>query len=267
MTRATPGSPHDAQGPEPVGEQARAAADDVDLRESLAGLSRLVMSHGQSGLEGTLRHVADFAVRAIPGADGAGLTLLEHERADTLVASADFVREVDAIQYGIGEGPCITAATDRCTVRSGSLSSDRQWPRFGPRVGRLGVHSALSLPLLSAGKVVGALNVYARAKNAFDERAVELGELFAIPAAISVQNAQVLEQTRRLATHLQTALTNRAVIDQAIGILMSRTGCTPDEAIARLKAMSQADNRKLSVMAQQVLDEAVRRARARHIDT
>ncbi|MDQ2836413.1 MAG: GAF and ANTAR domain-containing protein [Actinomycetota bacterium] len=267
MTQATPGPPHDADGTDPLRELSRVPADDVDLRESLAGLSRLVMGHGQSGLEGMLRHVADFAVLAIPGADGAGLTLLEQQGTDTVVSSADFVREVDAIQYGIGEGPCITAATDRCTVRSGSLSSDRQWPRFGPRVGRLGVHSALSLPLLAGDQVVGALNVYARAKNAFDDRAVELGELFAIPAAISVQNAQVLAQARRLATHLQTALTNRAVIDQAIGVLMSRTGCTPDEAIARLKVMSQADNRKLSVMAQQVLDEAVRRARARHLDT
>ena len=29
---------------------------------------------------------------------------------------ADFVGEVDAVQYGIGEGPCITAARDGVTV-------------------------------------------------------------------------------------------------------------------------------------------------------
>lgn len=50
------------------------------------------------------------------------------------------------------------------------------------------------------------MNVYAHAKDAFDERAEQLGELFAVPAAIAVQNAQILAQTRRLAAHLQAAL-------------------------------------------------------------
>jgi AmiR/NasT family two-component response regulator len=61
-------------------------------------------------------------------------------------------------------------------------------------------------------------------------------------------------------------LTNRAVIDQALGILMSRSGCTPGEAFDKLRVVSQAENRKLSVVAQHVVDEAVRLARARHTE-
>ena len=110
-------------------------------------------------------------MQAIPGADGAGLTLIEPGRADTIVKSAPFVEQVDDIQYGIGEGPCISAAATGQTVRSGSLGGDPRWPRFGPRVGRLGVHSVLSLPLLAGDGVVGAMNVYAHAKDAFDDRA------------------------------------------------------------------------------------------------
>ena len=149
--------------------------------------------------------------------------------------SAPFVREVDDIQYGLGEGPCISAALTGQTMRSGSLGGDRRWPRFGGRVGRLGVHSVLSLPLISAGAVVGAMNVYAHAKDAFDERSEQLGALFAVPAAISVQNAQILAQTQRLAANMQAALTNRAVIDQAIGIMMSRSGVTADAAFSKLR--------------------------------
>jgi GAF domain-containing protein len=238
--------------------------DDVDLQTSLTGLSRLGMGQGQQGLEDLLQHVAEYAVAAIPGADGAVLTLLEADRLDTMVASADFVREVDAIQYGIGEGPCITAAASGRTVHSGSLGTDTLWPRFGPRVVRLGVHSVLSLPLVVGTDVLGAMNVYAHAKDAFDERSVQLGELFSVPAAISVQNAQALAQARRLAVQLQAALTNRAVIDQALGILMSRSGGTATDAFDRLRVMSQTDNRKLTEVAQHVVDEAIRRAQARH---
>ncbi|MFJ5070002.1 GAF and ANTAR domain-containing protein [Kitasatospora sp. NPDC088556] len=214
-------------------------------------------------LPALLVHVADFAAHAIPGADGVGLTLVEDGRADTIVSSAAFVRTVDAIQYRIGEGPCITAAAERRTVRSASLGKDPSWPRFGPRVGRLGVHSVLSLPLLTDDRVLGAMNVYAHAEDVFDAWAVELGELFAVPAAISVQNAQALARTTRLAAQLQSALTHRSAIDQALGVLMSRSGCTPAEAFDKLRAMSQAQNRKASAVAQQLLDEAVARARAR----
>ena len=236
--------------------------DDQDLRDSLVGLSRLG-SH-RMGLETLLTRVASYAVRAIPGADGAGLTLLEQDRPDTIVYTAPFVNEIDDIQYGLGQGPCITAARDGRTVMSGSLGGDHRWPKFGGRVARLGVHSVLSLPLVAPDGVVGAMNVYAHAKNVFDDRAAELGEIFAVPAAIAVQNAQVLAQTQRLASKLEAAVQTRGVIERAIGILMSRSGGTEQDAFERLRALSQHEHHKLPVVAQQIIDEAVRRAQARH---
>ena len=242
-------------------EEQRQSEDD-DLRESVAGLARLASS--RLSLEGLLTRVATYAVQAIPGADGAGLTLLEEDRADTVVATAAFVSEIDDIQYGMKQGPCITAAKEGRTIISGSLGADPRWPRFGGSVARRGVHSVVSLPLLTPDGVVGAMNVYAHAKDSFDDRAAELGEIFAAPAAIAVQNAQVLAQTRRLATSLQTALEIRGVIDRAVGILMSRTGGTEQQALDRLRSLSQQEHHKLAAVARQIVDEAVRRARATH---
>jgi GAF domain-containing protein len=240
-------------------------AGESDLRESLAELSRLAT--GQIALKDTLTRVAELAVRAIPGADGAGLTLLEKNRTDTIVATAPFVAEVDAVQYGRGQGPCISAAAEGVTMRSDSLGGDPRWPRFGSTVARMNVHSALSLPLITLDGVVGAMNVYAHAKQAFDDRSVKLGELFSVPAAIAVQNAQVLAQTKRLAAQLQEALSTRAVIDQAIGIMMSRSGGTADAAFDRLRVLSQSQHQKLHAVAQSVVDQAVRRARSRHTES
>jgi GAF domain-containing protein len=240
----------------------RRAVEDEGLRESLAGLSRLASD--RLPLEDLLTQVATYAVRAIPGADGAGLTLLEQERADTLVATAPFVTEVDDIQYGLDQGPCISAAREGRTVLSGSLGGDPRWPRFGGRVARLGVHSVVSLPLITPDGVVGAMNVYAHGKNIFDDRAAELGQIFAIPAAIAVHNAHVLAQTRRLANQLQSALELRGIIDRAVGILMSRSGSTDHEALERLRSLSQQEHRKLAEVARRIVDEAVARARARN---
>jgi GAF domain-containing protein len=240
----------------------RRSAEEEDLRESLEGLSRLAA--GRLPLEDLLTQVATYAVQAIPGADGAGLTLLEEDRTDTIVATAPFVTEVDDIQYGMEQGPCISAAREGQTVMSGSLGGDPRWPRFGGRVARLGVHSVVSLPLITPDGVVGAMNVYAHDKNVFDDRAAELGQIFAAPAAIAVHNAHVLAQTRRLADKLQSALEVRGVIDRAVGIMMSRSGSTEHEALERLRSLSQHEHRKLAEVARQIVEEAVARARARN---
>ncbi|RFZ35827.1 Anaerobic nitric oxide reductase transcription regulator NorR [Mycobacterium marinum] len=245
------------------------AEDNTDIADLQAGIGALAGLVADSlGLPDLLAQVATYAVRAIPGAEGAGVALLRVDRVDNIVealaASAPFVADIDKIQYvTLKEGPGITTAKERRTVRSGSLGGEKMWPRFGPRVGRLGVHSALSLPLLVAGQVIGAISVYAHGKDVFDERAAELGKMFAAPAAVAVHNAQVLTQAKALTAQLQTALLTRPVIDQAIGLIRGRTGCSAEEALTQLREISQAEHRKMAEVAQQILDEAVRRARAR----
>jgi GAF domain-containing protein len=255
----------DPHGSSPAPSPQRSAAAD-DLHASLSDLAGLVTA--SLGLDGLLARVAAFAVQAIPHADGAGVTLLRDDIADdrveALAASHPFVSEIDEIQYvTLNEGPCITAVLDGRTVRSGSLAHEQRWPRFGPRVGELGVHSALSLPLRIPDQIVGAINVYARERDVFDDHAAELGELFAVPAAVAVHNAQILTRAQELTAQLESALATRPIIDQAIGLLRGRSGGSADEAFARLRAISQSEHVKLADVARRIVDEAVRRARAR----
>lgn len=256
-------SPDETPEPAPEGsnELVMPAQSVDELQDSLTSLSQLAT--GLLPLEDSLTWVAAYAVQAIPGAEGAGLTLLEENRSDTIVSTADFVTRIDDIQYSLGQGPCLSAVAERQTVISGSLGGDRRWPKFGSRVARLGVHSVVSLPLITNEGVLGGMNVYAHDKNAFTADAARLGELFAMPAAIAVQNAQVLAQTKRLAGQLQAALSSRGVIERAVGIMMSRSGGTEAEALERLRALSQHQHEKLPVVAQTIVQEAVRRARAR----
>jgi GAF domain-containing protein len=231
--------------------------DTQQLSSSLADLARLPSD--TTGLRPTLTHIAELAVTAIPGAEGAGVTLQGGAgEPETIVASTPFVADVDAIQYGMGEGPCISAAAQRITVRSGHLGDESQWPNFGSRASEIGVHSVLSLPLLLADDalgVVGAINVYARPRNAFNDRAQELGEIFAHSAAVAVRTAQILDHSRRLAARVQQALPRQAVIDQAVGILVARHGSTPDAAFAQLSATSMRTRTSLLQTAQRLLDE------------
>lgn len=253
---------------EPELSAEQSVSDNQDVLAAVQGLAGLVAD--VDDLEDVLADIARFAMAAIPGADGVGVTVVQLTPGPTVKVLAwavtdPFVREIDHLQYEVcGEGPCLTAMHTGRPLTSGSLGSDTRWPRFGGRVARRNVHSAMSLPLIVRGSVVGALNVYARQRDAFTAHTVQLGERFAEPAAVSVHNVQVLHAARTQASQLQTALKTRAVIDQAIGIVRSRAGGSAEDAFDRLRQLSQAENVKLAVVAERVVEEAVRRAHARH---
>jgi GAF domain-containing protein len=259
--------PGRALPPDPQLSSAQTRAESEDVTVSLQDLAGVVSD--VDVLDDVLAEIGEFAAAAVPGSDGAGVTLVRPGGDSPAMlawsATAPFVRELDRLQYDVcGEGPCLTAMRTERPLVSGSLGSDERWRRFGGRAARLGVHSGMALPLLVRGTVVGAINLYAHERDVFTEHAVRLGEQFAGPAAVSVHNTQMLHAAREHASHLQTALTSRATIDQAIGILRSRAGGDAAEAFGRLRAISQNEGVKLAVVAQRILDEAVRRAHARH---
>ena len=253
--------------PEPELSPNQIQADELDLQAALTGLATMVAD--AYTVDEMLSQVAQFAVQSIPGADGAGVTLIHPPgrqglRIQAWSVTADFVRDIDILQYDEAhEGPCITSMETGRVAVSGSLGSDRRWPRFGGRVARMGVHSALALPLTIGEQVIGGINSYAHTRDAFTEHAVALGTQFSAPAAVSVYNAQLLASTRQRTTQLQEALRTRAVIDQAIGIVRSRSGGTAEEAFERLTRISQKEQIKLAEVAERLVEEAVRRARVR----
>ena len=242
-------------------------ADEAELYAGLRGLAGIVA--GAQGVIDLLRDVAEFAVQAIPGADGVSIALIDAQHGissvQTWAATAVLVHEIDTVQYNeLNEGPCITCMLSRRPTVSGSLGSDSRWPHFGGRVARMRMHSALALPLIVGEQVIGSINAYAKSRDAFADHAVQLGSQFARSAAVSVYNAQLLASAHERTLRLQRALESRAVIDQAIGIIRSRSGGSADEAFERLTHISQTENVKLHAVAERLVDEAVRRARARH---
>jgi len=53
------------------------------------------------------------------------------------------------------------------------------------------------------------------------------------------------------------------VIDQAVGIIISRSGGTPEAAMNRIRTLSRNNHIKVSAVATNIVDEAAQRARSR----
>ena len=93
--------------------------------------------------------------------------------------------------------------------------------------------------------------------------AERFGALFAEPATVSIFNAQVLAESQRLASQLSEALTSRATIDQAIGIVMSPLRRVRRRGVRPSPRDQSAGETKCRRVAKQLVEDAVRRARSR----
>jgi GAF domain-containing protein len=253
--------------PEPELTQEQHDADEEDLQTGLSGLAAIVVD--ALTVDESLTQIAEFAAHAIPGADGAGVSVADPSVAplgiQARAVTNDFVAKIDKLQYEIHqEGPCITSIRTARPCVSGSIADDARWPHLGAAVVRLGLNSALSLPLIVREQVIGVINAYAYTLDAFAEHAVATGTKFARPAAVTVHNARLLMAAQQRAERLQQALGTRSVIDQAVGIIRARSGVSAEEAFDRLIKISQDDNVKLHIVAERLVEATVRRARARH---
>jgi len=231
-----------------------------ELWRAVADLSSLLL--GEEDQETTLRRVGDLAVRSIDGCAAAGVTLRDARDPTTKAATGGLVYEVDTYQYEIDEGPCLHAVAGREITEIEEMESDQRWPRFAAHAAERGVHSSLSLPMMVRGEAIGALNLYAFCPKAFTAADRQTGTLFAAQAAVAVANAQSYAASVKLARELREALDSRAVIDQAMGILIGRNGLGPEEAFTALRVRSQSENRKL----RDVADDVVRSAACQGVD-
>lgn len=218
---------------------------------------------GDAALEQTLRYLVLAAVTAIPGADSAALSLLDQEPPLESVATDNQTSGVTGLQHQLDEGPSVDVVQRALAVRSGNLGGDTRFPRFGPRAGRLGFHSALGLPLVHRGRMLGVASVYSRRREAFDSRSEAAGADFGRKAAFAVASAQRLARAELLVDQLREALTSRSEIDHAVGLIMGRAGLDAAHAFERLRDMSQSRSVKLTQVASELLDQAVGDARAR----
>jgi GAF domain-containing protein len=227
--------------------------------EALHALSRFLITDASLGE--TLQYVTELAMRAMPKAEIAGISMLDDkERPITSVYTDESSPEIDAGQYESGMGPCLDAWRLQVVVRIEDMraATDR-YPLFASYALAHGVLSTISLPLMAGGQGLGALNLYARSVGGFSEEDEEIGTELSAAASIVLSNATAYWGALELSEQLTEAMESRAVIEQAKGVIMGAMSCTADEAFNVLRQQSQTENRKLRDIAQEITSGQVRR--------
>jgi GAF domain-containing protein len=213
------------------------AVDITSLANDFGRVARLL--EAEDDTEAMLDQLVGTAVEIIPGAEEASISVvLARTHVQSQHPTSDLPAKVDAIQSELGEGPCLSSAYEEHTVRVPDVRHEERWPRFAERAAAAGAGSMLSFQLYVEGDNLGALNLYSRTPNAFDDESEQVGLLFASHAAVAIADARKVDDLSR-------AIDTRDVIGQAKGILMERYSITGDQAFRVLTRISQNSHRKL----------------------
>lgn len=202
----------------------------------------------QSSEAATLDRIGTLALETIQGCHHAGITVLDRrERLATVTATDHVVRAADAQQYDLGEGPLLDVLAQQDAVISEDLANDDRWPRWAKWVhDNLGAKSMLCFQLFTTERSYGALDMYSDKLDGFDAHDRTVGLALAAHAAVALAASHEEE-------HLNIAVINRTVVGQAEGILMERYDLTADQAFAMLVRVSQDENRRVNLLAEELI--------------
>jgi len=237
-------------------ETVRPSGDYADeLTAAMNELASLLVD--DDDLPGMLDRVSRLAARSIPDCDSAGVTLLAGDEPTTAAASDRRTLAVDEAQYRAGDGPCLQAYRTKTVQRVVVEEAFAEYPDFAVAAHQAGIRSFLATPLLVRGEGIGALNLYSAEPHGFAELDEAVVVLFAGQAAVAVANSRLYQSARALSAQLEAAMTSRAVIEQAKGVIMAVKAVDADTAFDLLRRASQTENRKLRQIAGEVVAAAV----------
>jgi GAF domain-containing protein len=226
-------------------------SDTPDVVEALTELVNLMVATPSMGT--FLDDLARLAATVLTPPAACGITLAQDHLPLTVASSDPLAAHVDEVQYGDDQGPCLQAMRTGTAVLVEDLSTERRWGAYPAHALTYGIHSSLSLPLTVNGDSRGALNLYATAPGAFGFAEQQSAEFFAGQASAGLTVVTRQAQQVQLSDQLRDALATRAVIDQALGIVMGQNRCDHDTAFAILRTSSQHQNRKVRDVATEIV--------------
>jgi GAF domain-containing protein len=232
-----------------------------DLIEVFTVLSRTLAE--DESVHDTLGSILTLALRLVPGCTAASVTVLDQQgKPGTIAASDDETRELDRRQYLLQDGPCLDAARRQQVNRWSLSEAEQQWPDFTSLAKELGLRSYLAAGLGLGDQRLGALNLSSSHPDGFSQLDEGLVSLFIAPAAAAIVTMSRYSQARDLANQLNQALRSRAVIDQALGIIMAESNVDAERAFAVLSRASNNRRMKLRELAAEIVARVSGRAPA-----
>jgi GAF domain-containing protein len=219
-----------------------------DLTTALSEAARSVSKAGS--VDEALESIVHAAQLSLPGFDHVGVSTVDRQgNITTRAQTGELVKQLDDLQYSLGEGPCVDSLREAYVVEAPDIKHDQRWPRYVPAAVDRGLLSQLAVKLyLDEEGTLGGLNIYSTRSKDIDPEAVAAADLFATHAALALGKVREL-------SNLNHALASRETIGKAIGVIMAKYDLDEQAAFGFLARLSSHANIKVRELATQILRE------------
>jgi GAF domain-containing protein len=200
-------------------------------------------------------HVLTERCVQVLGVSAAGLLITDGQDTLQLVAaSSERTRLLELFQLQTDQGPCVDCFRTGRPVSVADLPSAGRWPRFTAAAAEVGFAAVHALPMRLRAEVIGALNLFDTDPGPLDEGKLRIGQAMADVATIGLLQHRAIRSRDLITEQLQTALNSRVLIEQAKGVLAERLHLDVAEAFTMLRNGARSNNRRLSELAQAIID-------------
>jgi len=218
----------------------------------LADRTAALLSLAAATEERSLSQLTALAAAQVPGCAAASVTVW---RDGELIAQAASHREpawLVGVQIAARRGPLIDVVDGGQPAICADTLTETRWPEFTAAALRMGVRCSAALSY--RGRDVIALTLLGLRPRSLNPDRLQLAELLVAYGGALVGAVADYGDTRRTAEQLRDAASSRAIVDQAKGILMHALGCTADEALQRIREVSQRSSIRATEVAMRVID-------------
>lgn len=215
---------------------------------------------GADGVVGLMSRLCRAAVLVLPAA-GVGVSVLDDDGFSGVVAASDPAsRELEELQFTLGEGPCQEAHATGRPVLTAELdpSTSSRWPAYAGQAYERGVRAVFAVPVQVGLRRLGVLDFYRRRPGALEPGGLARARAFADVAADILVDGQDRATPGNLADGLEDALSYRYVVYQAQGMVMVDLGVSLDEALVRLRAHAYVTERPIADVAADIVGGRLR---------
>jgi transcriptional regulator with GAF, ATPase, and Fis domain len=189
------------------------------------------------------------------GISAAGLLLTDGRGTlQVVAASSERTRLLELFQLQTDEGPCVDCYRTGTPVSAIDLPTSGRWLQFAEAAAEAGFAAVHAVPMRLRTEIIGALNFFSADAGALAPATLRLGQALADVATIGILQQRAIRRRDVLTEQLQTALNSRVLIEQAKGVLAERLQVDVDEAFLALRKRARSQNRRLSDLAQAVVD-------------
>jgi hypothetical protein len=191
---------------------------------------------------------------------GVALMTVDGPSGVVLAATDERARQLEELQFALGEGPCVEASGSGRPVLEPDLvaAGSPRWSRFGAAVFDAGVHAIFAFPLRVGAIRVGVLDLYRDTPGPLTKPDIVEALAFADAATALILHLQDHDGDDDAGSPLTGPIDSRAEVHQATGMITIQRGISLAEALLRLRAHAYASERTVSAIAADVVSRRMR---------